>query len=140
MYKHLVQLGEMRELDDLTLAKCREFEMVGQAELKMPASLQSPEPVPYAESVDKLRRITEFQTPIEKLYAIFQSAQSVYANVAQYHPDNPLGGDGFMDVWIYIVLKACIPTLYTYAFLFLLPKKLKKGCFLAAQDDGIYSE
>jgi len=45
-------------------------------------------------------------TPGKQLYTILNAAESAYQNLKQYHPEVTVGGDDFMDIWLYVVLKA----------------------------------
>lgn len=67
---------------------------------------QSPEKIPFVDSITKLRTIYFSLTPGKQLYGILNAAQSVYQTLQEYHPDVTVGGDDFMDIWLYVVLKA----------------------------------
>ena len=52
------------------------------------------------------------------------AAQSVYQTLQEYHPEVTVGGDDFMDIWLYVVLKANVRKLARWASFSLLGSPL----------------
>lgn len=95
--------------------------------MNIPEYCQSPEKVPFVDSISKLRTIYFSLTPGKQLfdffffffseinkiiqwivfrYGILNAAQSVYETLNEYHAGQTFGGDDFMDIWLYVGLKA----------------------------------
>jgi hypothetical protein len=101
------------EEDAEILARCRRFANASQSDLLIPESLQTPESVPFLESVAKLRRLGTYKTPTLKLACVLEAAQAVYATLGRHSPDSVVGGDEFMDIWIFVTLKSQVSRLWS---------------------------
>jgi len=106
IYKQAFGLVEIPEEDALLHSKCNEYAHVSQFEMNISEGFQSPEKNPFSDAITKLRTISVCLTPGKQLYSILNAAQSVYETLQEYHPHVTIGGDAFMDIWLFVVLKA----------------------------------
>ena len=102
--------------DDQKLAEkyetCREFL---QKDFHIKAEYQDTALCPYQQAILKLKALQAVKLPTQKLRAIILAAQETmkYMNVLCSDPEKVAGADEFMDVWVYVTLKAGIRDLAT---------------------------
>ena len=70
-----------------------------------------PTMVPYLKAISELKCLRYQFSPTKKMTTILRAASAVYESAKQLQPEMTLGGDNFIDIWVYVVLKAEIPKL-----------------------------
>jgi hypothetical protein len=100
------------ERDELVSSKCREFSGVTQDQLRVRPCLRSNEPVPFIEAITQLRASYFSSTPTDKMYSVVGAAKALYDRLGDIG-ESSIDGDAFLDLWIYVIIKANIKDLAT---------------------------
>jgi hypothetical protein len=98
--------------DELIASQCQAFSDVTQGQLRVRAYLQSCEPVPFIDSITQLRASYFSSTPTDKMYSVVAAAKALYDKLGDIG-EGSIDGDAFLDLWIYVIIKANIKNLAT---------------------------
>ncbi|KAL0214786.1 hypothetical protein P9112_006970 [Eukaryota sp. TZLM1-RC] len=99
--------------DDVLMTKQYErFSSISQQELKVSTEMLDPSLSPWSHAIAKISTLPFSPTPTRKLHVILSAAQSVYSN-PNIAEDTTIGADVFVPIFIYILLKAKIPNIWT---------------------------
>ncbi|KAG9394656.1 Vacuolar sorting protein 9 (VPS9) domain [Carpediemonas membranifera] len=102
-----------KEEDAQLIAQCERYSALTQSQLRIDPELQITDRVPFHRAIATLKSIIFSQMPSRKMQIILSAAQMIYTEIAERNPNAIVGGDQFVDIWIYVVLKARIPSLLT---------------------------
>ncbi|XP_031568826.1 uncharacterized protein LOC116303436 isoform X2 [Actinia tenebrosa] len=133
-----VQEHVSRPEDDAKLARFgKNLAFLSQSQFGIKPECQDISLSPYYAAISALKASSMCLIPTRKIFQIVRAAKLVFENlneIAAQDNRSPPGADEFMDVWVYVVLKANIPKLAsTVAY-------LKKYCNpnLAFTEAGYY--
>eukprot|EP00033_Pygsuia_biforma_P003286 GCRY01003599.1.p1 GENE.GCRY01003599.1~~GCRY01003599.1.p1 ORF type:complete len:798 (-),score=224.02 GCRY01003599.1:122-2515(-) len=126
IYHRSMELVSEAANDQLFADKCLRFKNTTQAQMGIADKFLSDEPIPFLDAITKLRGMSYAITPTKKLYAILSAAQSLYLLIEQAaqrrerlagrpvsSKQHFVGGDEFLDLWVYIVLQAAPTSIFS---------------------------
>eukprot|EP01065_Artemidia_motanka_P004799 TRINITY_DN1228_c10_g1_i1.p1 TRINITY_DN1228_c10_g1~~TRINITY_DN1228_c10_g1_i1.p1 ORF type:complete len:1061 (+),score=272.55 TRINITY_DN1228_c10_g1_i1:117-3299(+) len=116
------------DADEKLVQSCLKWRDLTQAQAHVPSIYRSRDRKPYYEALAKLRTLSICRTPSRKLQAVRQAAQAVFrcmrkaAEASKPGQEVVVGGDDFVPVFVYAVLKANVRRLqseviFTYRFM-----------------------
>jgi len=96
----------MQEQDEFVLSQCKKYSFTTQDQFNINPDFKDPSLVPYVKAIAELRSIYFQFSPTKKMSAILRAAGAVYEVTGQLQPKVKMGGDDFIDIWVYVVLHA----------------------------------
>eukprot|EP00117_Sycon_ciliatum_P036159 scpid31968/ scgid5805/ Vacuolar protein sorting-associated protein 9a; Vacuolar protein-targeting protein 9a len=92
--------------------KCEMLAFATQEQLGVPKEYISTELVPFYEAIALLRSMFFALTPSKKLFCVASAANAVFEQLSNVGVDlRKVGADVFMDVWVYVIVKANVSDL-----------------------------
>lgn len=108
----LLRYVQQREKDAKIREQCERFSGITLQQLNVKAAYQSPELVPFIEAIAQLRATYFTPTPTDKMSGVVAAAKAVYDQLSTMG-ENSIDGDSFLDLWMYVTIKANVPDLAT---------------------------
>ncbi|KAL0211711.1 hypothetical protein RCL1_005337 [Eukaryota sp. TZLM3-RCL] len=88
------------------------FSSVSQEQLKVSSSMLDESLSPWSHAIAKISSLPLSPTPTRKLQVVLSAARSVYCN-PNICADTSIGADVFVPIFIYVLLKARVPTIWS---------------------------
>eukprot|EP01134_Creolimax_fragrantissima_P000585 CFRG0585T1 len=99
--------------DHVIASQCSRLSHVSQVDIIANCKIHVKGPIPFIDAITQLRMLYFSVTASAKIQAILSTAQSICSTIEEEHPNTTIGGDDFLDVWVFVIIHANVRLIAT---------------------------